>query len=435
MSLTLVLVIFCVTILLEGLFSGSEIALVSAHKLSLERGAKNGHLGSVLALKLLENSSTMLSVTLIGTNIAVVTNTVVVTFYFLQEFGPRGELYALLTLTPAILLFGEIIPKSLFQQHADSLAPKIAFVIYYARIPFFPLVLLMKIFTKGAGQLLGFHRNKAMAISREDLKFLIEEEEEKEKETEEEIPEINMNSIKEGEREMVGNILDLRDTTAEEVMIPLSEVVSAPDDSSLEDLVAIIDQHGFSRIPIYHERVDAIVGIVHGFDLLTALGSNLPVARLMQPPIFVPEKQKAFRLMVDLQQARKGMSVVVNEYGGAVGIATIEDVLEEIVGEIEDEFDKPEEIIREIDRLTYLLSGRVPISQINEDLEMELSEDEDFDTIAGLILASLRRLPAVGDTISLEKYGVDLEVLKMSDRAILEVKLRKWPNEPPKETT
>ncbi len=427
MSLTMVVIIFITAILLEGLFSGSEIALVSAHKLSLEREAQAGHRGSQLALYLLEHSSTMLSVTLIGTNLSVVTNTVVVTFYCLERFGPRGELYALAILSPSILLFGEIIPKSIFQQHADTIAPKVAFLIHYARLPFYPLVLLLKIFTKGAGQLLGFHRNKAMAISREDLKFLIEEEEEAQ--DEEEIPEIDLNSIKEGEREMVGNILDLRDTTAEEVMIPLSEVVSAPDDSTIDELVALIDRHGFSRIPIYHERVDAVVGIIHGFDLLAALGSETPVTALMQPPIFVPEQQRAFRIMVDLQQAHKGMSVVVNEYGGAVGIATIEDVLEEIVGEIEDEFDKPEEIIREVDRFTWVLSGRVPISQINEDLEMELSEDEDYETAAGLILSKLRRLPAVGDTVTLSEHGVSLEVMKMSDRAILEVKLRRSPSE------
>ncbi len=423
MSLPFVLFVWSAALLLEGLFSGSEIALVSASKLQLERDAKAGKRGAKLALWLLKNSSTMLAVTLIGTNLAVVSNTIVVTFYFLGAFGPRGELYALALLSPTILLFGEIVPKSLYQQHADAIAPKVAYIIYYARIPLAPLVALLRLFSLGANQLLGFHRKKAMAVSREDLKLLIEEEEEG-PQGEEEIPEHNLNSIREGEREIIGNILTLRDTTAEEVMVPLSEVISAPLEAPLSELSKRVEQHGFTRIPIYKGRVDVIVGIVHSFDLLTA--PEATIQSIMQPPIFVPEHQKAFRLMMDLQQARKGMSVVVNEYGGAVGIATIEDVLEEIVGEIEDEFDKPYEEILPLDGGSYLLSGRVPISQINEELELELEEREEYETVAGLLLFQLKHLPHAGELLTLEG-GVTFEVVQTSDRAILKVKMAREP--------
>ncbi len=419
MSLPLVLLIWGTALLIEGLFSGSEIALVSASRLQLERDAKAGKRGARLALWLLEHSSVMLAITLIGTNIAVVSNTVVVTFYFLGQFGPKGELYALALLSPTILLFGEIVPKSFYQQHADAIAPKVSYIIYYARFPLAPLVALLRLFSLGAGQLLGFHRKKAMAVSREDLKLLIEEEEEG-PQSDEEIPERNLNSIREGEREIIGNILSLRDTTAEEVMVPLSEVISAPLDVSLSELSQRVEQHGFTRIPIYKGRVDVIVGIVHSFDLLTSPGAT--IESIIQPPIFVPEHQKAFRLMVDLQKAHKGMSVVVNEYGGAVGIATIEDVLEEIVGEIEDEFDKPDEEILLLDEGCHLLSGRVPISRINEELELELEEREEYETVAGLLLFQLKRLPHVGETITLDS-GVRFEVLTMTDRAILKVKM------------
>jgi magnesium and cobalt exporter, CNNM family len=418
MSLELVILISIFSLFIEALFSGSEIALVSSDKLNLERNATNGSYGSILALKLLKNPSTMLAVTLIGTNIAVITNTIVVTFYFLQKFGPKGELLALAVITPTVLLFGEIIPKTLFNQYTDKITPIISYLIYYIRIPFYPLVLLLKLFSMSAERLLGIQQNKARVLSREDLLFLIEEEDNIEKT----IPEVDLNSIREGEREIIGNIFNLRDKTVEEVMIPMSEVISAPKEASLFEISKLLKKHGITRIPIFNERVDIIVGIIHGFDILTVKNLNNPASSIMKPPVFVPEFQKAYNLLVDLQKVRKGMAIVVNEYGGAEGIVTIEDVLEEIVGEIEDEFDKPEETIKKTGKSTYLLSGRVPIIQVNEDLQTTFDEEAPWDTIAGLILHKLKRMPLVGDTISIS--NVKLTVERMSDRAILKVKLK-----------
>jgi magnesium and cobalt exporter, CNNM family len=419
MSLTLVIIISVCALLLEGFFSGSEIAMVSVDKLAIERLAQNNNKGAKLALNLLENSNKLLAVTLIGTNLAVVTNTIVVTQYFLGTSGVKGELYALLIMSPTILLFGEIIPKSIYQQNALKLVPGISYILNFFLYLFWPLIFLVNLFSKSAVSLLGVSTNRARALSRDDLKLLLSEENEKK---ESEVQKSNLESIKESEREIIGNILNLRDTTVEQVMVPLSEVVSVSEKTTLSELVKLVDLHGYTRFPVYKNRIDNIVGVCHSYNILNAMNLSQSADSIMKPPIFVPEFQKAFKLLVDLQKARKGLSIVVNEYGGAEGIATIEDVLEEIVGEIEDEFDKPEEIIKKIGKNKYLLTGRITISQLNEDLELEMDEDEDYDTIAGLILSKLKHMPGTGEEIIVDKI-ITLKIIEMSDRAILKIKL------------
>lgn len=423
MTLMTVIIVLVVALLLEGFFSGSEIALVSSDRLALEREAAKGHRGAAYAIKLLDNSGILLAVTLIGTNIAVVTNTIIMTLYFLGKYGAKGELYSVLVMSPLILLFGEIVPKALFQQHSTAVAMRVSYVLYWIRIPFFPLVMLMRLFSVSATSLLGIQQNKVQALSREDLKFLIEEEEDKN--AADQIPSVSGNQIKESEREIIGNILSLRETTVEEVMIPMSEVISAPCTSSLSDLSSLVTKYGYTRIPVYRDRVDVVVGIVHSFDILTASNISEKATSIMKPPIFVPENQRAYRLLVDLQQARKGIAIVVNEYGGAEGIVTIEDVLEEIVGEIEDEFDKPDDIIKPIDNDSWLMSGRITISHLNEELELNLCEDEPYETVAGLVLHHLRRLPAIGEKVEIKELNLEITVTEMSDRAILKLIVRK----------
>ncbi|MGM0598069.1 MAG: hemolysin family protein [Myxococcota bacterium] len=423
MSPLIVLIVFIAALLLEGFFSGSEIAMVSCNKNIIEKQAEEGSKGAALVLKLLRKPNNLLAVTLIGTNLAAVTNTVVVTLFFLQKFGIKGELYAFLLMSPSILMFGEIIPKSIYQQNSTKIATKISFALRIFGVLFYPLVLLLGLFSRSATSFLGIKQNKANALSREDLQFLLEDYEKSGYDNEEEIPSLEMDSIKEGERDIIQNILNLRDTTVEEVMLPYSEVLSAPNHTPISKLAEMVKQNGFTRIPVYKDRIDNVVGFVHGFDILNARDKSITADKIMQPPIFVPEFQKAFRLLVDLQQARKGIAIIVNEYGGAEGIATIEDVLEEIVGEIEDEFDKPDAVIKKIDEYSYLMNGRVTINQINEELGIEIEENPEYETVAGLMLHYLKHLPSVGDSIYLKEHHFRIEVTRMSDRAILQLKI------------
>ncbi len=426
MTLTMVIIFAVLALLLEGFFSGSEIALVSSDRVELENLARKGSRGAKLALNFLDNSSEFLSTTLLGTNLAVVSNTVVVTLYLLDHHGSAAELLSVAVVSPLVLLFGEIIPKSVFQQHAVRIAPKAVYVLYAFRLLFYPFVFLLSLLSKTASDLVGVERSRAISLSREDLRMLIEEAAYT-LDSSRMITALRLNLIREGEQRIVTNILKLKDVTAEELMVPLSEVISVPKTATVQDALEMVEEHGYTRLPVFEKRVDAIVGVIHSFDLL-----NQPLERrvseLMQPVIFVPETEGAFRILVDLQHARKGMAVVVNEYGGAEGIVTIEDVLEEIVGEIEDEFDEPEEdeTIQSVGPGVWRVSGRVPVERLNAELRISIPDDPEYETIAGYVLDRLRRMPTVGDRV--KEGGLELEVTSMSDRAILEVEIRKLPS-------
>jgi len=212
----------------------------------------------------------------------------------------------------------------------------------------------------------------------------------------------------------------------EQVMIHLSEITALPVTTSVEELARVIAEKRHTRIPLYEERLDQIVGIVHAFDVLRVQdpGQDSP-CDLCRPPIFVPESQPAVDTLMRLKREGQGMAVVVDEYGGATGVVTVEDILEEVVGEIDDEYDKGERelIVREAGG-SYRIQGRAPIDRVNEALKLRLPEDEDaeYETVAGLILDRLKRIPEVGEELTIA--GHTLTITKGTERSIEEVRLR-----------
>jgi CBS domain containing-hemolysin-like protein len=231
-------------------------------------------------------------------------------------------------------------------------------------------------------------------------------------------------AIPEAERSMITNVLDFGDSTVYDVMVPLSEVTALPEDATLEEAVTEITDKQHTRIPIYRERVDQIVGVLHASDVLAAEVANrqIGVAELARPPIYVPEAKPTVDLLVELQRAGQQLSVVVDEYGGATGICTIEDILEEIVGEIEDEYDRGPSPIRMEGPGLWRVLAKTSIAQVNQVLKIQLPEGDDYETIAGLLLDRLKRIPREGETIRLG--GATITIIGASDRAIEEVRIR-----------
>ncbi len=413
MSLELAAAVVIVCVILQGFFSGSEIAVISADRAILRRKASEGDRAARIALGFLEHPQRLLATTLLGTQLAVVVSTTVVTLTLMGRSQISGELLAVAVLSPILLILGETVPKTLFQQNADRWVMSIIYPLRAASLVFSPAIYTLGQFTGFVTRALKVEERRAL-VTRDELKLILEGDGDGGSST----------AIPEAERSLVINVLDFGDTTVYDVMMPLSEVTAMPEDSTLEEAIAEIVDKQHTRIPIYRERVDQIVGVLHAFDVLSAeaAGKGGAIAELMRPPIYVPESKPTVDLLVELQRGGQQLAVVVDEYGGATGICTAEDILEEIVGEIEDEYDQGPSPIRLEGPGLWRVLAKTSIAQVNQTMKIKLPEGEDYETIAGLVLDQLKRIPREGETLRLGP--VTITIIGASDRAIEEVRIR-----------
>jgi CBS domain containing-hemolysin-like protein len=395
---------------LEMFFAASELSVISCDRIGLRKDAQAGVRSARLLESFLSNKQRFLATTLVGTQVSVVVSTVVMT-YALHRIDPhRAELYLLVGLTPVTVVLGEIVPKAIGQQHADWVARKIVYPLWLASKAFAPLVWLLTRFTSWLTRALRVPERKL--VTREELELLLKGPAGTRAQGE----------ITEGERKMISRIFDFTDTTVHDVMVPLSDVIALPEDADLDLAAKEIEDKQYTRFPVYQERIDRIVGTVHAFDVLKSGRQNTKVGMIARAPIFVPKSQAAVDLLVELQRARQGMAIVVDEYGGAVGIATIEDILEEIVGEIEDEHDVAPPAIRKEADGVWRVNARTHVTEVNRLLRIELPEGEDYESMAGLVLDKLKHIPREGESV---RFGAVLvKVTKASERAVEELQIR-----------
>lgn len=407
--MTLAVLIIAASLLFEAFFSGSELALISANRVLLrKRGEEGGKLGRAI-LRFVEDPGPLISTTLVGTNICVVLSTVVTTLLLLPRYPDQAELLSLAVMAPLVLVFGEIVPKSLFQHYADRLAPRLIGIFSALRIAFYPVVLLGTLLSRAALRLLRIDAEPRV-MSREELKLLIT------------LPSRGGDDrITVEEKQMISRIFEFSEKTVGDVMLPLSEITAMVISETVPRVAAKIAETRHTRIPLYRERLDQIVGIVHAFDVLRAAESD-DLPSLCRPAIFVPANQPAVDTLVRLQREGQGMAIVVDEYGGAIGAVTIEDILEEIVGEIADEYDRePHELIRRGTDGTLIVKGRASVENLNDFAGIDLPVHEDYETVAGLVLDQLKVIPKAGRQVALGDAVIT--VTEVTDRAVEEVRV------------
>ena len=410
MSPVIALPIIGLLLLLEGFFSGSELALVSADKVEIRAKRATGNRTIRMLARFLEEPERILTTTLIGTNVCTVSSTTVFGLMLARSLGEGAEgrtgLLTVLLLWPVMLVFAEMIPKSVYRQYSDRLAPIVIHPLTWLSHLLFPLVGLVRGLTRALLSVLGVPDRGLMAVSRDELRLLLEEGDGEE--------------IEQDEVRMIRRIFDFPELTAKEVMVPLIDIIAIDETAAVADAAAMFVETGHSRLPVFHERVDDIVGVLEAMDVLGHSDRATPVIELKRPVTYVPPTQKVEQLMGTLQRQRLGMAIVVDEYGGAEGMITVEDILEEIVGEIEDEHDEREqEILRQSEK-EFLVSARAEVDRLNEELEVEIPEG-DYETLAGFLLERFGRIPRQGDTI--ETDCAVLTVMTASDRVIEEVRI------------
>jgi len=390
---------------LEGFLSGSEIAMVAADRKRLNRFSHSGSRWARLTLQILKEPSWYLSTTLVGSNLAEVANAALVTSILMGIYGSRGDLYAFLLLSPLILIFGEILPKSLFQQKADRWVLKIAPVIWVISLFLYPFVWFMSKSAQSIMRLLRDREDRVPFVTREELQLLLRTEGEP-------------SDMKPMEKDMIHRIFRFSETKIKEAMIPLVEVVALEENSTVEEAIALARQEHYSRYPVFRERVDNIIGVLHSFDLLLAQEKDQTIQPFIRPISFFPEAKPVDELLVELQQNQEAMAAVVDEYGGAVGIVTVEDILEEVVGEIEDEYDIGQPLYKKVGPREFLIKARMEIDHINETLKLGLPKGN-YETLGGFILERLGRVPLSRESFRFK--GMLFEVQKADERSISEV--------------
>lgn len=405
MSLWQLIAVLFVSLLAEGFFTGTELAVVHADKLKLRGKAGRGSATAKLALWFQANPGWFFSATLLGTNLALVTASVCTTYYIMSRFGEAHEGWALL-LAPVTLVFGEIVPKSLYQHYANQLIPKIVYPVKFFGWLFYPVVWVL---TKLNDLLLsGFSRKLGgePMVTREELEILMKEPQPGESET--------------AKRTLVSRIFDLADKKISHIMIPLVDVEAIPLGATRDEALMAFEESGHSRLPVFQGRLVNIVGVLHNIDYLLSEESK-EIKEVMRPAYYVPEGMPLDDLFLTMKRRGEPMAIVVDEFGGASGLVTLEDLIEQVVGEIHDEYDEQPPLYYRIGKNRFLVGGRLEIAEANDKLKLGIPSGH-YGTVAGFLIHLTGSIPQTGAEIP---FGnLKFIVLHATERAIQEVEIR-----------
>jgi len=410
MSPFVLVIIVLVCLMLEGFFSGSELAIVTADPAMLKLKADKGEKGAECSLKFFERPQLLFSVTLVGTNAAVVTASSAATYFLIKNYGVEYAPFAIL-LSPLVLVFGEILPKSICQAKANNVAPVVAPIIWSIFRIIYPIVFP---FIKLTNAMLGdiAKRWTSKHISREELASIISEE-------------TYGLDVTMKERKMLGRVFELADAEAKNIMVPLINVQVIDVSSKVSDAMALFDK-GYSRLPVSEGRTDNIIGMLAFEDVLFA-EENREIREFIKGVSYVPEVMPIYELYEVMQEKGEDVAIVVDEYGGAEGIVTLEDLLEEIVGEIRDEYELGEQHYKQISSGRYFISGKMEVEKVRAELGIEIPPG-DYETLAGYMLSLFGRIPLVGERIE-DEHAI-YTIRRASTRVVIEIEaIKKVPNE------
>lgn len=397
-------------LVLSALFSSSETALTTVNRIRIRTLAGQGDKRAMTLLAVLQNPEKMLSVILIGNNVVNLYASSLATTVTLSLFGSKMVGVATGILTLAVLVFGEVAPKTMASRNAEQIALRAAGPVKVLMWLFTPLVFVVNNLARLVMKLFGADRpGKRELMTAEELRTIVQVGHED-------------GVIENSERKMIDNVFDFGDRSARDIMIPRIDMTCIDVEAGYDELMEVVREEKYTRIPVYKESADTIVGILNIKDLLfRAQDKPFRIAELMRKPLFTYEQKKTSELMVEMRKNYTNLAIVLDEYGVTAGMVTMEDILEEIVGEIRDEYDRDEEkSIRRIAPNTYLIEGNVKIDDVNEVLQLHLAS-EDYESIGGYVLEQLEHFPKEGECVT--KGGISFTVTRMEQTRIAEVKL------------
>jgi CBS domain containing-hemolysin-like protein len=404
------LLLFVICILLSAFFSSSEVALISITKAKVRTLVNDNKPGALALATLKETPDHFLITILIGNTIVNIAAAAIATAIAISIFGSIGVGIATGTVVIILLVFGEIGPKIYATRAPDTFPRTIAPVILFLSRILSPVIWVVERVSPslGVGRDMG-----EPAVTEEEIKEWIDVGKEE-------------GTIEQDEKEMLYSVLEFGDTTAREIMTPRVDVILMEDTTGIGEAIRIFNETGFSRIPIYHDRIDNITGVLNVKDVFSAMVSkrtDISIKEIMYDPTFVPETKKIDDLLKELQVHRVQIAIVIDEYSSFVGIVTVEDILEEIVGEIRDEYDKEEPGVQNIAEGVYVLDAQMWVDDINDELGIGLPLDESYETVGGLLIDRLGHIPQhPGEKVEIEAGRITLVVMQMHGRRIVKIK-------------
>lgn len=383
------LITILILLLLSAFFSSAETALTTVNKVRIRSLVEEGSKKAVVVSKVLDNYSKMLSAILIGNNIVNISVSSLVTSLTIRIWGSAFISLTTGLLTLLVLMFGEIVPKTWAMYNAEKISLSYGSVIYFLMLILTPVIFLVDKISNGILHLLKIDEKKKALMTENELKTYVDVSHED-------------GVIESEEREMIYNVFDFSDALAKDIMIPRINMVTASVEDSYEDLLEIFRASMYTRIPVYEDDKDNIIGLVNIKDfILVTNHDTFRISNIMRKAHYTYEFKKTADLMMEMREKTINVAFVLNEYGSTVGMITLEDLLEEIVGEIRDEYDADEEdFIQQMDENQYLVVGSMKLDDINDALDTHF-ESEDYDSIGGIILECLDRLPADGEEVTL----------------------------------
>lgn len=396
-------------LLLSGFFSGSETAFTSLDRLRLRFLQQKQRPGADRLAELVDNPDRLLSGVLVGNNLVNIATSVIATGLFLEMFGKQGEWLTILILTPILLIFAEVCPKTYAAQYPERFSFLVLRPMRLALLLLAPIIRIVVFVTTGLTRFMRKHEREGLFVSEDGIKALIEAGEES-------------GVVAAEQRRMLHGVFELSETRVRDVMIPRTEVVGIDVTSDFASVLAAVRQARHSRFPVYRENLDNIVGVLHTKNVLDYIGrpEDFSLLEASRKPYFVPESKRIGVLLQNFLKKREHLAIVVDEYGGMEGIVTLEDVVEEIVGDIHDEYDIAEVEFRELAPGHYLIDAAMPLREVNRRLGLNFPEDQ-VTTLAGHLLQLTGKIPVEGDCC--DEGAIRFRVRRMEDRRIEEIEV------------
>ncbi len=404
-----------ILIMLSAYFSASEMAFTSVNKIRLMNMEANGNKRAGAVLRATENFDKLLSTVLVGNNIVNITSASIATLFFdsLIKSANLATTVSTVVMTVVVLIFGEITPKLFAKEKPEAFA-----MLFYPLLKMLMIVLTpINLIFSGWKWLLRkiFKFKKTSTITEGELLTIVETAE-------------NEGELQEHESQLIRSAIEFEDLDVKDIMIPRINVIAVEENSDMESVYDKFVQHGFSRMPVYAENIDAVVGIIHEKDFYALLhDGGKDIKSIIQSSVCVSSSMKISTVLRMLQKAKVHMAIVVDEFGGTEGIVTLEDILEELVGEIYDEHDEIEILFKKVDDKTFIVSGDENVEDMYEKLDLSAPDDTESTTVSGYITELMDKIPQTGEKLTLK--NIEIEVTKASAKHVQEVKVTLLENE------